>query len=163
MYRMLGRLFSPYLQEVIGVWIKLHNEELHGLYFSSTSIRMSILKRLRFVGLVAHVWMIAITSMIGWYNRKKYHLEELGVTETSFFVNRGKFRDCVSNYHYTWQALLHGYKYNERLGGSQSWVGRDGQENNLCPCVALHSDSPVVSLVARTDWAGPFAIVSELS
>jgi len=55
MYRMLGRLFSPYLQEVIGVWIKLHNEELHGLYFSSTSIRMSILKRLRFVGLVAHV------------------------------------------------------------------------------------------------------------
>jgi hypothetical protein len=41
-----------------------------------------------------------------------------------------------------------GYKYDERVGGSQSWAGRDGQENSLCPCV----ESQYVSLVAaQTD------------
>lgn len=40
---------------MIGVWIKLHNEELHDLYSSSTSIGMSISKRVRLVGHVAHV------------------------------------------------------------------------------------------------------------
>jgi hypothetical protein len=42
---------------------------------------MNISKRVRLVGHVAHVWMIAISSMIGWSNRKKYHLEELGMNE----------------------------------------------------------------------------------
>jgi hypothetical protein len=35
----LRRLFEPKRDEVIGGWRKLHNEELHGLYSSSSIVR----------------------------------------------------------------------------------------------------------------------------
>jgi hypothetical protein len=38
--RVLRRLFGPKRDEVKGGWRKLHNEELHNLYSSSSIIRM---------------------------------------------------------------------------------------------------------------------------
>jgi hypothetical protein len=38
--RELGRIFGPKRDEVTGGWRKLHNEELHNLYFSLSIIRM---------------------------------------------------------------------------------------------------------------------------
>jgi hypothetical protein len=36
----LRRIFGPKRDEVTGDWRKLHNEELHNLYFSPNIIRM---------------------------------------------------------------------------------------------------------------------------
>jgi hypothetical protein len=38
--RVLRRIFGPKRDEVTGDWRKLHNEELHKLYFSPSVIRM---------------------------------------------------------------------------------------------------------------------------
>jgi hypothetical protein len=38
--RVLRRIFGPKRDEVTGGWRKLHNEELHNLYFSPSIIRM---------------------------------------------------------------------------------------------------------------------------
>jgi hypothetical protein len=38
--RVLRRIFGPKADEVIGVWITLHNKELHILYSSPNIIRM---------------------------------------------------------------------------------------------------------------------------
>jgi hypothetical protein len=37
--RVLRRIFGPKRDEVIGEWMKLHNEELHNLYSSPDTIR----------------------------------------------------------------------------------------------------------------------------
>jgi hypothetical protein len=37
--RVLRRIFGTKRDEVTGVWKKLHNEELHGLYSSPTIVR----------------------------------------------------------------------------------------------------------------------------
>jgi hypothetical protein len=37
--RVLRRLFGPKRDEVLGEWRKLHNEELHNLYYSPDIIR----------------------------------------------------------------------------------------------------------------------------
>jgi hypothetical protein len=36
--KVLRRIFGPKREEVTGGWIKLHNEELHGLYSSPNVI-----------------------------------------------------------------------------------------------------------------------------
>jgi hypothetical protein len=38
--RVLRRIFGPTRDVVIGGWKKLHNEELHNLYYSPEMIRM---------------------------------------------------------------------------------------------------------------------------
>jgi hypothetical protein len=38
--RMLRRIFGPRRDVVTGGWRNLHNEELHNLYFSASTIRM---------------------------------------------------------------------------------------------------------------------------
>jgi hypothetical protein len=38
--RALRRIFGPKRHEVTGGWRKLHNEELHNLYSSPSTIRM---------------------------------------------------------------------------------------------------------------------------
>jgi hypothetical protein len=38
--RVLGRLFGLKRDEMMGVWGKLHNEELHDLYSSPSIIKM---------------------------------------------------------------------------------------------------------------------------
>jgi hypothetical protein len=43
--RVLRRIFDPKRDELTGDWRKLHNEELHNLYFSPNIIRMIKLRR----------------------------------------------------------------------------------------------------------------------
>jgi hypothetical protein len=46
----LRRIFGPKRVEVIGGWRKLHNEEVHNLYFLPSIIRMIKSRRMRWVG-----------------------------------------------------------------------------------------------------------------
>jgi hypothetical protein len=45
--RVLRRKFRPKRNEVTGGWRKLHNEELHGLYSSSSIVRVIKARRMR--------------------------------------------------------------------------------------------------------------------
>jgi hypothetical protein len=49
----LRRIFGPKRDEVTGGRRKLHNEELHNLYFSPSIIRMIESRRMRWAGHVA--------------------------------------------------------------------------------------------------------------
>jgi hypothetical protein len=53
--RVLRRIFGPNRDEVTGVWRKLHNEELHGLYSSPSIIRVIKARRMRWAGHVVHM------------------------------------------------------------------------------------------------------------
>jgi hypothetical protein len=53
--RVLRRIFGPNRDEVTGGWIKLHNEELHKLYSSPSTIRMIKSRRMIWVGHVARM------------------------------------------------------------------------------------------------------------
>jgi hypothetical protein len=53
--RLLRRIFGLTREEVIGGWRKLHNEELHNLYCSSSIIRMIKARRMRWAGHVARM------------------------------------------------------------------------------------------------------------
>jgi hypothetical protein len=53
--RVLSRIFGPNRDEVTGEWRKLHNEELHDLYSSSSIIRIMKSSRMRWVGHVARM------------------------------------------------------------------------------------------------------------
>jgi hypothetical protein len=46
----LRRIFGPKMHEIIGGWIKLHNEELHNLYTSANVIRMFKKMRMKWAG-----------------------------------------------------------------------------------------------------------------
>jgi hypothetical protein len=48
--RVLRRIFGPKRVEVAGGWRKLHNEELHSLYSSPSTIRMIKSRRMRWAG-----------------------------------------------------------------------------------------------------------------
>jgi hypothetical protein len=45
--RVLRRIFGPQRDEVTGEWRKLHNEELHDLYFSPNIVRVITWRRMR--------------------------------------------------------------------------------------------------------------------
>jgi hypothetical protein len=51
----LRRIFGPKRDEVTGGWRKVHNEELHGLYYTSGIVRVIKARRLRWAGHVAHM------------------------------------------------------------------------------------------------------------
>jgi hypothetical protein len=51
--RVLKKMFGPKQEEVTGDWRKLHNEELHGLYFLSYVMRVGRSRRLKWTGLVS--------------------------------------------------------------------------------------------------------------
>jgi hypothetical protein len=53
--RVLRSIFGPKRNEVRGGWTKLHNEELHNLYFSPNIIRMIKSRRIRWTGHVARM------------------------------------------------------------------------------------------------------------
>jgi hypothetical protein len=51
----LRRIFGPKRDEVIAVWRKLHNEELHDLYCSPTIVWVIKSRRMRWAGNVARI------------------------------------------------------------------------------------------------------------
>jgi hypothetical protein len=51
----LRRIFGPRRDEVTGEWRKLHNEELHDLYFSTSIIRVIKSRRMRWARHVARM------------------------------------------------------------------------------------------------------------
>jgi hypothetical protein len=53
--RVLRKIFGPKRDEVMGEWIKLHNEELHDLYSSASIIRIIKSRRMRWAGHVARM------------------------------------------------------------------------------------------------------------
>jgi hypothetical protein len=53
--RMLRRIFRPKRDEMTGGWRKLHNEELHDLYSSSSRIGIIKSRRMRWAGQVARM------------------------------------------------------------------------------------------------------------
>jgi hypothetical protein len=53
--RVLRRIFETKRDEVTGEWRKLHNEELHDLYYSQSINRKINAKRMRWVGHVARM------------------------------------------------------------------------------------------------------------
>jgi hypothetical protein len=53
--RMLRRIFGPKRDEVTGGWRKLHNEELHNLYYAPSIIRMIKSRRMRWAGNIAYM------------------------------------------------------------------------------------------------------------
>jgi hypothetical protein len=53
--RVLRRIFGPKRDDVAGELRKLHNEELHNLYLSSSSIRQIKLRRMNWAGHVARM------------------------------------------------------------------------------------------------------------
>jgi hypothetical protein len=55
--RVLRRIFGPKRNEVTGGWRKLHNEELHNLYSSPSTIRMIKSGRMIWAGHVARMEM----------------------------------------------------------------------------------------------------------
>jgi hypothetical protein len=54
--RVLRIIFGPKRDEVTGGWRKLHNEELHNLYYSPSIIRMIKSRRMRWARHVARMW-----------------------------------------------------------------------------------------------------------
>jgi hypothetical protein len=53
--RVIRKIFGPKRDEVTGVWRKLHNEELHGLYSSPSIFRVMKARRMRWAGHVARM------------------------------------------------------------------------------------------------------------
>jgi hypothetical protein len=53
--RVLRRIFGPKRDEVTGGWRKLHNEELHGFYSSSSIVRVIQARRMRWAVHVARM------------------------------------------------------------------------------------------------------------
>jgi hypothetical protein len=56
--RVLRRIFGPKRDEVTGGGRKLHNEELHVLYSSSSIVRVIKARRMRWVGQVARMGVV---------------------------------------------------------------------------------------------------------
>jgi hypothetical protein len=53
--RVLRRIFGPKRDEMTGGWRKLHNEELHSLYSSTSKIRLINSRRMRWSGHVGRI------------------------------------------------------------------------------------------------------------
>jgi hypothetical protein len=53
--RVLRRIFGPKRDEVTVEWSKLHNKELHDLYYSPSIIRIIKSRRMRWAGHVARM------------------------------------------------------------------------------------------------------------
>jgi hypothetical protein len=65
------RIFGPKRDEVTRDWRKLHNEELHNLYFSPNIIRMIKLRRTRWAGHVARMGRRGMHIVYWWESQKE--------------------------------------------------------------------------------------------
>jgi hypothetical protein len=112
--RVLGRIFGPKRDEVMGGWRKLHNEELHNLYSSPSIIRIIKSGRMRWAGNVArmgqkrNVYRLSVGKPEGkrplgrprrrWTDNIKMDLLEIGVSVVDWI---GLAQDM-----YRWRALV---------------------------------------------------------
>jgi hypothetical protein len=111
--RVLRRIFGPKRDEVTGGWIKLHNEELHNLYSSTSIIRMITSRRMRWAGHVARMgernaYRIFVDKPEGrkplerlrrrWVDNIKMDLREIGWDDMDW-INLAQNRD-------QWRGLL---------------------------------------------------------
>jgi hypothetical protein len=69
--RALRRIFGPKRDEVTGGWRKLHNEELHNLYYSQSIIRIIQSRRIRWAGGVACMGERGMHIGFWWENQKE--------------------------------------------------------------------------------------------
>jgi hypothetical protein len=67
----LRRIFGPKRDEVTGGWRKLHNEELHNLFFSPSIIRMIKSRRIRWAGHVARMGSRGMHVGYWWESQKE--------------------------------------------------------------------------------------------
>jgi hypothetical protein len=90
----LRRIFGPMRNEVTAGWRKLHNEELHNLYFSPSKIRRIKSMRMRWAGHISRIGekINAYRILVGkpegkrplgrprrmWVNNNKMDLREMG-------------------------------------------------------------------------------------
>jgi hypothetical protein len=112
--RLLSRIFGPKRDEVRGGWIKLHHEELHGLYSSPSIVRVMKARRMRLAGHVARmgevrgVYNILVGRPEGrrplgrprrrWEDSIKMDLREIGFGDVDW-INLAQDRD-------KWRALV---------------------------------------------------------
>jgi hypothetical protein len=69
--RVLGKIFGPKNEEVTEDWRKLHNDELHNLYFSPNIIRMIKSRRMRWAGHVGRMERRGMHIGIQWESKKE--------------------------------------------------------------------------------------------
>jgi hypothetical protein len=67
----LRRIFGSKRDQVTGEWRKLHNEELHDLYSSSSIIRIIKARRMRWAGHVARMGRRGTRMGCWWESRKE--------------------------------------------------------------------------------------------
>jgi hypothetical protein len=112
--RVLRRIFILKIDEVMGDWRKLHNEELHNLYSLPNIIRMIKLRRMRWAGHVArmgetrHEYRILVGKPEGkrplgrprcrWVGNFKLELRDIGWDGTDW-IDLAQDRD-------QWRALV---------------------------------------------------------
>jgi hypothetical protein len=112
--RVLRRIFGPKRDEVTGGWIKLQNEELHGLYSSHSIVRVIKARRMRWAGHVARMGEVrgAYNMLVGrpegrrplgrprcrWEDNIKLDLREVGFGDVDW-IHWAQDRDM-------WQALV---------------------------------------------------------
>jgi hypothetical protein len=78
--RVLRRIFGPKRYEVTGGWRKLHNKELHGLYFSPSIVRVIRARRMRWAEHVARMGEVrAAHNILVGRPEGRRPLEDLGV------------------------------------------------------------------------------------
>jgi hypothetical protein len=121
--RVLRRIFRPKRNEVTGGWIKLHNEELHGLYSSPSIVGVIKARRMRWAGHVACMKevRVAYNILVGkpegrrplgrprhrWEDNIKLDLREIGFRDVDW-IHLAQDRD-------TWWALV---KHGDGPSGS---------------------------------------------
>ena len=78
--RVLMRIFGPKRDEVTGEWMKLHKEELNGLYRSPSIVQVIKARRMRWAWHVARMGRGEMHTGFWWgYLNKRDHLEDPGV------------------------------------------------------------------------------------
>jgi hypothetical protein len=114
--RVLRRIFGPKRDEVADGWRKLHNEELHGLYYSPSIVRAIKARRMRWAGHVARMGEVrgAYNILVGkpegrtplgrtrrrWRDNIKMDLREIGFGDVDWIhlaQDRDRWRVLVNS------------------------------------------------------------------
>jgi hypothetical protein len=75
--RVLRRIFGTKRDEITGGWRKLHNEELHNMYYSPSIIR-TMSRKMRSAGHVASMGRKGMHIRVLWETQKeRYHQEDV--------------------------------------------------------------------------------------